>query len=149
MTPANLVTILRANLTDDRMYGVQLFIERLLKRTRHGDGIAQYRIVDTTNASDITSLADFSNAIAEANVVPAFPWNGEGMSSDRVVGFDVLLKNLEVNFHPLSAEDEVFSRQYDFGQMQKYQFMLHVAYMNDGDEVLPLKVYWIRLVRKS
>lgn len=148
MTPANLVTVLQANLADDRMYGIQLFIEKLLKRTTYGDGIEQYRITNLNGNVKITSVAAFSAAIAQANVVPVFPYQNEGMSSDRVVGFDVVLTNLEVEFHSSSRDDAFFSQYYDFDNKKKFQFTLHLGYMNDGDEVLPLKVYYIRLSRK-
>lgn len=147
MTPANLVTTLRNNLADDRMYGIQLFIERLLKRTKFGEGIEQYRITNTATNTKITSITEFANAIAEASLSASFPYNGEGMAADRVVGFEVLLTNLEVQFQPQASEDAFFSKMYDFKNGQKYRFMFHLGYMNDGDDAMPLKVYYIRLYR--
>lgn len=149
MTPANLVTVLQANLVDDRMYGIQLFIEKLLKRATYGDGIEQYRITNLNDGTKITTVAAFSAAIAAANVVPMFPYQNEGMSSDRVVGFDVLLTNLEVEFNSNSRDDSFFSQYYDFDKKKKFQFTMHLGYMNDGDELLPLKVYYVRLSRKQ
>lgn len=148
MTPANLVTAVQANLADDRMYGIQLFIEKLLKRTTYGDGIEQYRMTNLTTAAKITSMADFVAAITTAGTKANFPYTGEGMQPDRVVGFEVNLTNIEVEFHPLARDDQFFSQMYDFSVKKKFQFMLHMGYMNDGDEVVPLKVYYIRLVRK-
>lgn len=149
MTPANIVTVLQSNLADNRMYGVQLFIENLLKRNKYGDGIEQYRITNLTTAAKITTIAEFSAAIEAASVKPVFPYTNEGMSSDRVVGFDVYLENIEVEFNSNSTEDSFFSQFFDFDKKKKFKFLMHVGYMNDGDEVVPLKVYYVRLIRKQ
>lgn len=148
MTPANLVSAIQANLTDNRMYGVQLFIEKLLKRTTYSPDIVQYRITNLTTNTKITTLAEFSAAITQAGVKASFPYNGEGMQPDRVVGFEVNLTNIEVEFHPLSKDDAFFSQMYDFSKKTKFQFTFHMGYMSDGDEVLPLKIYFPRLFRK-
>lgn len=147
MNNAEIVSTIQANLSDKRMYGIQLFIERLLTRTHYGNGIEQYRVRNKTTNALITNLAGLSAAIAADKITASFPYNGEGMSSDRVVGFDVTLSNLQVEFSPHADDDAFFSQYYSFDKGQKYGFMFHIAYMNDGDETVPLKVYYVRLVR--
>ncbi|WP_396190524.1 hypothetical protein [Flavobacterium sp.] len=151
MTSAELATMLKANLADNRMYSIQLFVQDLIARTRHPDGIDQYRITNLTTGLKITSLAEFIAAIDSATISARFPYtNSEGMQSDRVTGFNVVPTNLEVELSPYAASDTFYSQFHDFSDpsKNKFAFMFHAGYMNDGDTVLPLKTFYVRLYRK-
>lgn len=145
-----LVPMIQANLGDIRMLSIQLFIEKLIERTRHGGGVEQYRIKNTLTDTYITSLAEFKAALSAAQLDLSYPYNStEGMLGDRITGIEVMPLNLEVQFNPHSSSDEFFSRMYDTDSNYRYRFVFHMAYMNDSvDDAPVMKIFHVRLSRK-
>lgn len=148
---ATLIPMIQANLGDIRMLSIQLFIEKLIERSRYGDGIDRYRIKNTTTDTFITSLSDFKAAITGPDLDLSYPYGSlEEIRGDRVTGVEVTPLNLEVQFNHHSSEDAFFSTMYDVEKVNKYKFILHMSYMNDsGDDAPAMKIYHIRLVRKT
>ena len=146
MTPANLVSAIQANLTDDRMYGVQLFIEKLLKRTIYGDGIEQYRVKDKVTNTMVTNLADFIAKLDANSLRPDYYYYSDKMEGDRVHPTAVNLSNFEVTLDEHAPEDSIYFSM--FGKGSK-NILILMNYLSDADPVLPMKIFEIRLLKQG
>lgn len=144
ITTARMKDLLVLNLRDERMTSTALFIQELLQRREHGGGIEQYRIYNTTTGLPVTSLEQFIAEIDPAHIQMSYPYEGERLQTDRVTGFWVRLGNFEVRWDHMAQSDRRFSSMYDLTH-QRY-FQLCMVYMNDGDEVLPLKISYVKLI---
>ena len=65
------------------------------------------------------------------------------MAGDRTNPTVVVLQNFVVELTPHSKEDSYYTGSYGSGE-KKIMFL--VNYISDGDEVLPLKIFSVRLI---
>lgn len=139
---------LRANLQDPRTHGICLFIERLVKRQKPEIGLPVYRIIDRTTGLEVKTVDEFIAALDPATLDQSYPYGGERLSGDRVTGYELVVENLEVRFNIYSDEDLQFSDHSnffgDFGSI--YRFCFYMAYMNDMDTDLQVKISSVRLI---
>ena len=136
--------LLDLNLRDERMAASALFISQLVARKRFGSGIEQYRIKNIVTDTWITSLEEFITQIDPAQLYLSYPYQGEKLQGDRVTGFMVTLDNLKVVWDSNARSDFPFTGIYDFKSQNTFQFYL--AYMNDGDLEVPLKISFLKLI---
>lgn len=142
-TQAQLVTTIKSALGDNRMHGICLFIQDLLERKNPEVGVPKYRIKNKIGGADIKTVAEFIAAIDASYIEQSYPYQGERFSGDRVTGFNLMPMNLQVLFDNVSQEDNFYSPGGDF----KYVLCFYVAYMNDGDSTVPMKVSGVRLLK--
>lgn len=147
-TNAQVASNIKNNLADERMQGICLFIDSFIKRNKPEIGIPVYRIKNKTTGNFITSIAEFIAAVSGDALKQEYPFQGERASGDRVTGYNVTLTNLELTFNIHSKEDEFFTNHYNYfaDYDRPYQFSLYMAYVNDADTALPVKISSIRLV---
>ena len=144
ITNARIKQLLELNLRDERMTASALFIHTLIERKVHGGGIERYRIKNKTTGQWVTSVEQFIAEIDETQIKLAYPFEGEKLQGDRVTGFLVDLSNFEVQWHYEAKSDRPFLTFFDVGTQRYFQFYL--IYMNDGDEIIPLKISYTKLV---
>ncbi|MDD2819439.1 MAG: hypothetical protein PHN51_11685 [Candidatus Nanopelagicales bacterium] len=147
LTKPQVAAIIAANFADNRIFATPLFVSKLLERSVHGGGIDRYRMTNTLTGQPITTEAEFLAAVNACDFTLNYPFDSEPMSTDRVTGFYVTVKNISIKFHQYSEEDAFFGRFLDFGRHpdHRYGVQFYLGYMNDGDEVLPIKVIWQRM----
>lgn len=150
MTHEDIATLVKTNLADVRMYAIQLFIENLLERRNYPDGVPRYRLTDLNTGQPIVDIAGFINAVTGSSIKTSYPYNGDGLQTDRITGFFVTLTNIEVQFLQYSESDLFFSQYYDFtnDNRNKYHISFYMGYVNDSDTQLPLKTQYVRLQLK-
>lgn len=146
-TRAQVTTNLKDNLADERMHGICLFIDSLIKRNNPEIGVPVYRVKNKVTGNPITSVADFIAAISPDHLAQSYPFQGDRNSTERVTGYIVIPTNMIVEFNINSKEDLFYCDQYnffaDFGRL--YNFSFHMAYLNDADPSLAVKVTSVRL----
>lgn len=142
LTNAIAKTTLIDNLNDIRISAITLFLERLIERKIHGGGINQYRIKNKLTDTYITSLADFISAIDEAELTYDFNYSGDKAEADRLRSLIIIPNNFIIELDSHTDEDDLYFSHYG-KSVNRIMFLLN--YMNDGDTVLPLKVFDIRL----
>jgi len=142
LTNAIAKTTLVDNLNDIRISAIMLFLERLIERKVHGGGINQYRIKNKLTDTYITSLADFILAIDEAELTYDFNYSGDKAEADRLRSLIIIPNNFIIELDSHTDEDDLYFSRYG-KSVNRIMFLLN--YMNDGDTVLPLKVFDIRL----
>lgn len=147
LTNTQIVAIINTNFADLRMMASSLYVNKLLKRTTYGGGIPQYRMTNKTTGQPITSEAEFLTAIAAEDFTVNFPFDFDQRNTDRVTGFYVTVKNIEVRFTEHAEEDDVYSQYVDFARFPNhvYGIQFYFGYMNDGDADVPLKLIFQRL----
>ncbi|NTW90601.1 MAG: hypothetical protein HGA35_01490 [Erysipelotrichaceae bacterium] len=143
LTNADIKTIISDNLADIRIFSIQAFLTRLIKREKFGDGILQYRIKDKVTNSFVTDLNDFIAKLDTNSLVPDYFYYSDKMQGDRTHPFAVNISNFTVSLDANSDEDSVYFGM--FGRDDK-NILLLLNYLSDGDLVLPLKIYEIRLI---
>ena len=143
LTPADFKTIITSNLNDDRIFAIQAFLTRLIARTQFGDGINQHRLKDTVTGNYVTSLADFITKLDATNIKPDFYYYAGDMAGDRNHPIAVTLSNFEIELNEHSNEDNIYLAHY--GKEARH-IMLLINYLADGDTILPLKIYDVRLI---
>lgn len=136
--------LIQLNLRDERATASALFIRGLLARKKHGSGIEQYRIRNTSTGQWITTLDEFINQLEADKLFLSYPYEGEKLQGDRVTGFLVTVDHYEVVWNKVARSDDPFSGIFDLGSQKFFQFYL--IYMNDGDVDLPLKISYTKLV---
>jgi len=142
LTNESLRTIILDNFNDIRISAITLFIKRLMERKAYGDGLNRYRLSNTITNSYITSFSEFTDAIDANRLTYDYNFNGDKGESDRLSSITVVPENLIVNIDTKSGEDSIFTSR--FGKYAN-RIMFLMNHMNDGDTVLPLKIYDIRL----
>jgi len=143
MTNADVKDIISQNLADPRIFSIQCFLTRLIERKTYGDGILQYRIKDKVTDTYISSLDDFIAKLDTNSLVPDYFYYSDKMSGDRIHPTAVNLSNFIVTLDEHSQEDAVYFGM--FGREDK-NILLLLNYLSDGDLVLPLKIFEIRLI---
>lgn len=144
ITAAILKDAIVANFADPRIASIQLFINQLISRKDHGNGIDQYRLTNKTTNAPITSIDDFLAAIDVTNINFGYYFYSDAITGDRVHPTYITLENISVSLNVHSYEDNVFRMQ---GAGEKILFLIN--YIADGDTVLPLKIYEVKLVSKN
>lgn len=144
ITNARIKQLLELNLRDERMTASALFIQTLIERKNHGGGIERYRIKNTVTGQWVTSVEEFITQLDANEIKLSYPFEGEKLQGDRVTGFLVDLTNFEVQWNHHSISDRPHLTFFDIGSQKYFQFYL--IYMNDGDEVIPLKISYTKLV---
>ena len=144
ITPARVKELLTLNLRDERVTSAALFIQNLIARDRYGSGIEQYRIKNLLTGKWVTSLEQFILQLDESKIRLEYPYEGERLQTDRVTGFVIRLDQYEVQWGVRTFSDQRFSNFFDFETQRHFQFMM--AYMNDADEALPLKISFVKLI---
>lgn len=148
-TAAQVVDNIKLNLSDLRMQGVCLFIQAFIERKVDvGGPIARYRIFDEASGVFVTSVDEFITSLRGDSVVMSYPFGSARFDTDRVVGYNVRIENLHVRFDANSTEDAAFDEIYGFHHRPDatYKFQFYMAYMNDGDTNMEVKISSIRLV---
>lgn len=143
LTNADVKDIIAQNLTDVRIFAIQSFLTRLIERKKHGSGILQYRIKDKVTNQFVTSLDDFIAKLDINSLVPDYFYYSEKMGGDRTHPIAINLSNFTVVLDSHSPEDAIYFDM--FGREDK-NILLLLNYLSDGDTVLPLKIYEIRLI---
>lgn len=141
LTKAELKSIITNNFNDVRISSIVLFINELIEREKYGGGINQYRIFDTKTNSFITSLNQFITAIDENSLSMRYLYGSEKMTGDRMHPMVATIGNFVVQLNEYSEEDQEYFKTY--GKATKINFLLN--YLADGDTVLPLKIFEVRL----
>lgn len=141
LTNAALATLLTTNLNDDRLLSIQMYLTKLISRQVYGNGIPQYRIVNETTSTDITSLANFIAAISSTYVKPDYYYSAStGTLGDVIHPSIVILTNFTVTISEFSDEDDFYSTHSGCGR-KRIAFIL--SYMNDSEA---LKISEIKLL---
>ncbi len=143
LTSADLKDIIAQNLTDPRIYSIQSFLSRLIERKKYGDGILQYRIKDKITNTFVTSLDDLIAKLDANSLSSDYFYYSDKMSGDRIHPTAVNLSNFIAVFDEHSEEDAIYFNM--FGRENK-NILLLINYLSDGDSVLPLKIFEIRLI---
>lgn len=147
-TKAQIANNIKNNLADERVHGICLFIDAFIKRNKPEIGLPVYRITNKVTNTPIKSVAEFIAAISPDHLTQSYPFQGERNTSDRITGYSVVLTNMVVEFNINSKEDLLFSDQHNcFANYDRfYNFSFHMAYLNDADDVMPVKISSTRLV---
>ena len=148
-TNAQIVASLKQSLADIRSFAISLFIKEMLERKNPKTGIAKYRIKNKTTGVDVTTVDAFIAAITDAEVEVKYPFGSIAHQTDRITGFNVIVNNLEARF-TIKSEDDFINGEFIGAFVEDnapVRFQFHMAYLNDGDTDLPLKVINVRLVR--
>lgn len=143
MNTTQMKAVLTANMSDIRILSIQLYLTELIEREKHGDGMEQYRIVNTNTGDRVTSLTDLVNQIDPDKLHMAHYAHTDRMAGDRTNPTVVILNNFKVELSAHSKEDSMYTSIYGAGDKR---IMFLVNYISDGDEVLPLKIFSVRLV---
>lgn len=145
LSNAQLKAVLVANLTDDRIFAIQMFLTKLILRKNAPLGISPYRIQLTTTDPDtyITSLDEFIAAIDENSFDADYDRYAESMGGDRVHPFTITLTNFTVKVLDYIPEDGIYATS-SSDKGLKIRFSLN--YLSDADSVLPIKIFDVRLV---
>lgn len=146
MTNSHIKNIIIQNLTDNRIFAIQAFIARLLERKVYGDGISRYRVKDKITNSDVTNLTDFINKIDTNSLHPDYFYYSGKMEGDRIHPMSVKLSNFLVTIDEHSQEDDIYFSL--FGKGNKNILFL-INYLSDGDIVLPMKIFEVRLINTN
>lgn len=143
ITKTDMKNIIVANLSDQRILAIQLFISALIKRTPVAyDGVEQYRIKKTSDGSDIATLSEFMSALDANWLTYEYYKSSDRLGGDRTHPVLVRIKNMHITLG---------DNEYDAGYTSMFgsgvkEFGFLVNYLSDGDEVLPLKIFEVRLV---
>lgn len=143
LSNADFKDIIAQNLTDPRIFSIQSFLTRLIERKTHGDGILQYRIKDKITNTFVTSLDDLITKLDAGSLACDYFYYSDKMAGDRTHPTAVNLSNFVVSLDEHSPEDAVYFGM--FGREDKNVLLL-LNYLSDGDSVLPLKIFEIRLI---
>lgn len=146
LTNAELKDIIEQNLGDLRIYAIQAFLTRLIERKTFSADIKQYRIKDKVTNTYVTDLADFIAKLDATSLVPDYFYYSDKMQGDRCHPIAINLSNLTVEFDKHSEEDALYFSMYGSGDKN---ILLLLNYLSDGDTILPLKCYEIRLIDKK
>ena len=147
-TKAQVVAALKANLADPRCMAICLFIEEMLERKNAKASIPRWRVKNKLTNTDITSVGDVIAAIIADHVTLKYPFGTIVHQTDRVTGYNVRATNIEVTFME-RAEDDFINGEFLGGNSavgSVFNFQFHMAYLNDADSDMPVKVVSIRLV---
>ena len=147
-TPTQIAQNLKANLDDPRMLSAALLIQDLLERQAPEVGVPQWRMTNTATQMPIKSVAEFIAAVDATQLQSSYPYQGERFNGDRVSGYELTPLNIALRFHLNSEEDKQFALKYSFFSECDvvYRFCFYMAYMNDSDAALPLKISSVRIV---
>ena len=143
MTTIEMKAVIAANLDDNRILAIQLFLTDLIEREKFGGGVERYRIKNTLTDQYVTSLTEFKNQVDPGSIKMSMYQHTDRMAGDRTNPTVVVLQNFVVELTPHSKEDSYYTGSYGSGE-KKIMFL--VNYISDGDEVLPLKIFSVRLI---
>lgn len=147
ITKAQMKQVISDNLEDIRIVSIQLFLEKLLVRTKFVTGTSQYRLTKKSDGTPITTIAEFEAAIDANSLIMRPMMNTEKMSGDRVRPFEVIIDNIVVTLDTtLYPEDEFWTRL--FGNNSN-RILFVVNYVSDADAVLPLKLLDMKLINEK
>lgn len=142
LTNSELKNIIVNNLNDNRLFSIQSFLTRLIKRSVFGNGINQYRIKNLDNNTFITTLAEFSTHINHDELIAEYNYS-ENATSDKIHSFIVIIGNYEVELDLNSTEDIIYLNKFGLNN-KKIMFLLN--YLNDNDTSLPIKITDVKLI---
>lgn len=142
ITNSEIKSIIINNFNDIRISSIHFFIDFLIKRNNHGGNISQYRIKNILTDNYVTSLADFVSAINDRYIIADYYHGSEKMGGDRTHPFLVILTNFKVELNTNCEEDSKYITS--FGK-QANSIMFLINYIADGDSVLPLKIFEVKL----
>lgn len=155
ITHADLVGYLTSNLSDPRLIGVRLFLSELLARKAFGGGIEENRLYtinseaedessDRTYITDMAGLVEVLNQSVEGDITATFPHGSYRPITTNTIPCIVTLNSVIVELHHAAAEDEKYIHAWG-GAMVEKSLIFTLAYLNDSDETLPLKITNISL----
>lgn len=144
LTEAEVKTILLDNLAHMKAQAINLFIKKLLKRDTLNSSIDIHRVKNTVTNTNITTMDEFYAAIDENHLVQNYNFNQSIDPDCFIHGFVVILKNIVVTLDKNSPDD--------IGWISKYgpdvtNLCFSLRYLNDGDEVIPLRITDVWLVK--
>lgn len=131
------------NLGDSRIFAIQAFLTRLIKRNKYDSNIKQYRIYDKVSNTYVVSLNDFISKIDAASLIADYFYYADGLTGDRTHPIAINLSNFTITLDKNSEEDSIYFNM--FGSESK-NILLLLNYLADGDTILPLKIFEIRLI---
>jgi len=141
LTNAALVSLIQANLNDDRMLSIQMFFTRLIDRKVFGSGIKQYRIKNTVTNNYITNLNEFIAAINPLYVKPDYYYYASQTAiGDTIHPAIVILSNMVVELDGCSDDDDIYTTNVGYGNKT---IGLLLSYMNESES---LKITNIKLI---
>lgn len=142
---ADAIANLATNLNDNRHYGIYLFIMDLIERKSPEPGVNRYRLFNTKTNSFITSYSGFINALSVNDTDASFPYTSGKVETDRVVGYLLTLKNIQVIFDRRSGDDiDYFFRTTQCELREPYYHLrFGLSYVNEGE---PVKINDVRIV---
>lgn len=141
-----IVSLIKANLTDIRIAHARLLLEDLFVRQNYNEFIPKYRVYIKGTETPITGMADFISQIKASDVELYAHTGGSSTFSDKVSPIKVTVNNLEVRLIPGSVEDVSVTMSHGSGA-DTINFILN--YCNDGDLVLPLKIIGVTVSRRK
>lgn len=149
LTKADVVANLKLNLDDPRMHGICLFIDKLIRRENPEPTITAYRVMNKDTNTLVNSFSEFVSGINAAGISMSYPFGVVQLTTDRVTGYNVVVDNLHLNFNPRAKDDEVFDEMFGFhsNPTRPYKFSFHMAYLNDADAALEVKICNVRLIQ--
>lgn len=148
MTKAQLVTLLKSNIADTRLFAVKLFLEELITRQQHSSGIEQHRVYTLVPSvipggektkNYITTLEELLTAITPSDIKLEYMYGSFKVTGSTTPPVSLTLTNLIVELDHASDEDEVYIRHWGGSEIKK-QLAFTLTYVNDNDAVLPLKI---------
>lgn len=147
-TASQVVDNIKLNMADPRMQGICLFVQEVLERKNFISPIKRYRVVDQASGNSITSVTEFIAALRGDAVTMSYPFKGARFDTDRITGYNVRVENLHVVFDPYAEDDAMFDELYGFSHRAGtvFKFQLYMAYLNDADPDMEVKICNIRLV---
>lgn len=147
MTKTQLVQLLKDNLADSRIYPIRLFLEDLVERKVILDGVEKYRMYTLTPSlvpgeeptrTYITSIEGFLASITEEGITPGYPYFTYKPHSNMTTPLSVDVTNIHVEISHYTEEDNKYVQMWGSKITKHVNFIL--AYTNDNDTTLPLKI---------
>ena len=102
MTTTEMKAVIAANLDDNRILAIQLFLTDLIEREKFGGGVERYRIKNTLTDQYVTSLTEFKNQVDPDSIKMSMYQHTDRMAGDRTNPTVVVLPNFVVELTPHS-----------------------------------------------
>ena len=141
ITNTEVKDVIVKNFADIRISAIVLFVNKLIDRGPVIEGIEQYRIKDEATGKRIKSLDEFLAAIDPNNLTVEYYRYSDKMTGDRTHPVCVTLNNITIELDSSTREDVWFAG-YARGT---YKLMFLINYISDSDDVLPLKIFEVKL----
>lgn len=143
MTLPQIKTLVANNLADDKLYSIQVLLTEFIERSVHPDPVPRYRIkLDGPTPVEVISLDDLILKMDSSIIKTSVPFGITSISQAKMLTTLVTYEDIHVTLDPIYESDKVLCMKYSEG---KFKLGFILAYMEDGDPVLPLKIININL----